>query len=230
MESWGASIMTYKAKENYKDGKLVSDYDKKRFKSLKGHLTNRMELYLIDKALDYACIRPPATIIDVPCGTGRVSIHLAQKGFIVKGIDISPEMVEYTQEKVEGLQLSDRIQVKVGDAEFLPYEDDTFDACVTLRLFGHTPEKNRKRILHELIRVSKNHLILAYYLRNSLQYLIRKRGRERRNIEWYPVSFRQISKELDQERLKKIKKYFLAIGFSETMVVLCLKDKEELQL
>jgi SAM-dependent methyltransferase len=38
---------------------------------------------------------PPATILDVPCGDGRLAHPLATKGYEVSGIDISPENVEH---------------------------------------------------------------------------------------------------------------------------------------
>ncbi|MCC6586617.1 MAG: class I SAM-dependent methyltransferase [Bryobacterales bacterium] len=41
-----------------------------------------------------------ASILDLCCGTGRVSNSVAQRGFRVTGIDISPEMVAYARELV----------------------------------------------------------------------------------------------------------------------------------
>jgi len=48
----------------------------------------------IDKLIAYLQARPGACILDVACGKGRHSIHLAQKGFDVTGIDLSEDSIK----------------------------------------------------------------------------------------------------------------------------------------
>ncbi|MCY9456984.1 class I SAM-dependent methyltransferase, partial [Bacillus inaquosorum] len=43
-------------------------------------------------------------ILDLACGTGEISIRLAEKGFEVTGIDLSEEMLSYAQQKVSSNQ------------------------------------------------------------------------------------------------------------------------------
>ena len=130
------------------------------------------------RALDFAKIKPPARILDVPCGTGRLSIYLACKGYKVVGIDLSSEMVMRTKEKLTLFDLGENITVEEKDAENLTYTENSFDACVSLRLFGHVPEDNRKKIILELKRVTRGILILAYYHKNCIQNLIRRKQRK----------------------------------------------------
>src|ERR1700733_6328828 len=47
----------------------------------------------IDKLIDDLKPSPGATMLDVACGKGRHSIHLAEKGFDVTGIDLSEESI-----------------------------------------------------------------------------------------------------------------------------------------
>lgn len=179
-----------------------------------------MELRLICKALKFARIIPPATILDVPCGTGRLSIHLSQKGFRVRAMDISLEMILYAKEKIKAFNLINEVMLEVGNAEFLPYPDNSFDVCVSLRLFGHTPPKARKKILRELKRTAKKYLVLVYYNKNCLQNFLRKRQRARNQIGWHPISYKQIEEELKETGLKNIKCFPLLLGISETTVIL----------
>ncbi len=215
--------MDYRAKTAYQNKDVVSKYDKERFRSLKGFLTNKMELGRICNALRFAGITFPATILDIPCGTGRLAIYLAQKGFIVKAVDISPQMVSYAKEKLVFLNLTDRITVDQGNAVSLPYPNDRLDVCVSLRLFGHTPSKIRKKILQELKRTTKKYLILVYYHKNCLQNFLRKRQRDGKQFEWHAITYRQIEDELKAAGLKKVKYFPLLIGISETVVVLAKK-------
>ena len=175
--------MEYSAKRVYQNKDIVSKYDKERFKSLKGSLMHKMELGLICKALKFAKVIPPATILDIPCGTGRLSIHLAQKGFKISAMDISQEMISYSKEKIRAINLVNEVIIEVGNAESLPYSDNCFDVCISLRLFGHMPPKVRKKILLELKRVTKKYLILTYYYKNCLQSFFRRRKRDKRQIE-----------------------------------------------
>ena len=135
--------MEYNAKKAFQDKKVVIKYDNFRFRSLKGEVTNWLELRLIDKALKYAHILAPERILDVPCGTGRLSLHLLKRGYSVTGVDILPEMVQYTKERLKKEGIDNEGIAKVEDAEKLSFSDNSFDAGVSLRLLGHTLPENR---------------------------------------------------------------------------------------
>ncbi|MBC7689551.1 MAG: class I SAM-dependent methyltransferase [Aquabacterium sp.] len=48
----------------------------------------------IDKLVNHLQLAPGARILDVACGKGRHSIHMAEKGFDVTGIDLSEDSIE----------------------------------------------------------------------------------------------------------------------------------------
>ncbi len=48
----------------------------------------------IDKLINYLQPAPNASMLDVACGKGRHSIHLAEKGFDVTGIDLSEDSIK----------------------------------------------------------------------------------------------------------------------------------------
>ena len=57
-----------------------------------------------------------AEILELGCGTGRVSIILAEAGFSVTGLDLSFQMLEVFREKLEGKKdLSDKITITCGN-------------------------------------------------------------------------------------------------------------------
>lgn len=47
-------------------------------------------------------IKPNAAIIDVGCGTGEISLRLAEKAYTVTGIDLSEEMLGLRAAKSTG--------------------------------------------------------------------------------------------------------------------------------
>ncbi len=211
--------MKYKAKTSYQKDHTVEEYDKKRFKNIKGRLTNRLEIKLIERALKRIGINPPASIIDVPCGTGRVTLHLLKKGFSVTGTDISSAMVEHTNKSIEKEFGENINKAKVEDAENLSFADNYFDAGVSLRLLGHVPPENRLKILRSLGRVCKKGLVLAYYNRYSLKNIMRRKKRKRKKIPWYPAGRKEIKAELEKSGLKVDRVFYLLRFFSETMLI-----------
>ncbi len=76
-----------------------------------------------------------ARILDVGCGTGRHSIELAKRGFIVTGIDISPGMLAVAKRKAEEANL----QIDFIEADATTFEtSNTYDAalCICEGAFG----------------------------------------------------------------------------------------------
>jgi len=162
--------MSYPAKKAYREESVADLYDKDRFTGCKGKLTHRREMAVMMKALGRAGISAPARILDIPCGTGRLSRYLALRGFRMLGLDISAQMISRGRIGAEQIDRQNIIEFIVGDGDALPFHDGEFDAVVSLRLFGHTPPATRKEILGELRRVVQKYLILAYYNKVSLQY------------------------------------------------------------
>ncbi|UFJ41294.1 class I SAM-dependent methyltransferase [Brevibacillus humidisoli] len=54
-------------------------------------------------------------VLDLACGTGRISIPLAEAGIPVTGIDLSEEMLTSAREKAEQAGVAGRIQFLQGD-------------------------------------------------------------------------------------------------------------------
>lgn len=60
------------------------------------------ELMPILARLVLGALPPGAEVLDLCCGTGRVSQTLVERGFALTGVDISPEMIRYARELVPG--------------------------------------------------------------------------------------------------------------------------------
>ena len=70
---------------------------------------------------------PPARVADLGCGTGSLSVLLADEGYAVDGVDFSPEMVDAAREKAAGRP---GLSFAVGDAAAPPFERGAYDVVL----------------------------------------------------------------------------------------------------
>jgi len=94
---------------------------------------------------------PSRRTLDVACGTGFLTQHLA--GEIV-GIDQSPAMVELAAE------LRRDAEFICADAVPLPFEAGSFDLVFTSHFYGHLLPEERSRFLAEALRVGRRLVIV----------------------------------------------------------------------
>lgn len=70
-----------------------------------------------------------AKVLDVGTGTGFLSLMLAERGHDVVGVDMSKGMLSFAKRKAEERGLD--IDLRIGDAESLDFEDESFDTVVS---------------------------------------------------------------------------------------------------
>lgn len=97
-------------------------------------------------------------LLDLPCGTGRLSGMLVDAGYGYTGADLSPSMLEVSREKWRDKPDAKFVQ---ADGEALPFADGSFDAVLTVRFLNLVPSEPRRRILAEMRRVSRRWIVIA---------------------------------------------------------------------
>jgi demethylmenaquinone methyltransferase / 2-methoxy-6-polyprenyl-1,4-benzoquinol methylase len=92
-------------------------------------------------------------VLDVASGTAAVAIELARAApeRTIVGIDQSPEMLAAGRERVAHAGLAQRIEMREGRAESLPFADAEFDALSFTYLFRYVDDV--PATLRELARV-----------------------------------------------------------------------------
>lgn len=96
-------------------------------------------------------IKPDWKILDVACGTGNTAIPAAKTGAHVTGVDIAANLL--AQARTNARQEDVSIEFEEGDAEDLPFEDNTFDLAISM--FGAMFAPRPERVVSELVRVTK---------------------------------------------------------------------------
>jgi ubiquinone/menaquinone biosynthesis C-methylase UbiE len=73
--------------------------------------------------------RPGERVLDVATGTGWTARRVAARGAMVIGVDLGADLIEAARAAAADARFN--IDFRVGDAEKLPFEDQSFDAVIS---------------------------------------------------------------------------------------------------
>ncbi|HYW78942.1 MAG TPA: class I SAM-dependent methyltransferase, partial [Thermoguttaceae bacterium] len=113
-------------------------------------------------------IEPGAHVLDIPCGTGRVTRLLHEAGFRVTGGDSSQFMVDLARQNHAELQQQSPsvpdVAFELRDVIDTGFDDNQFGAVFSNRLFHHFNEAETRRMgLAELRRISSGPVIVSFF-------------------------------------------------------------------
>ena len=112
---------------------------------------------MCDETLKWAGVDegpPPARVLDVGCGIGGSSRHIARKyGGSGVGITLSPVQANRANELSAAQGFGERLQFQVADALAMPFPDNSFDLVWSMESGEHMPDK--RQFVAELARVCK---------------------------------------------------------------------------
>ena len=102
---------------------------------------------------------PGSWVLDAASGTGLVARELAQRNVRVAALDQSPSMVRRGATAVRAQGLDDRILFTLGQAQSLPFADETFDAVTFTYLLRYVDDP--AATVAELVRVLRPGGVMA---------------------------------------------------------------------
>jgi demethylmenaquinone methyltransferase/2-methoxy-6-polyprenyl-1,4-benzoquinol methylase len=106
------------------------------------------------KVLALVSQRNPKTVLDIATGTGDLALLMAETSAEkIIGLDISAGMLEVGRKKIASANLSNKIEMVLGDSEAMPFEDNSFDAITVA--FGIRNFEHLDLGLQEILRVLK---------------------------------------------------------------------------
>ena len=126
-------------------------YDARRYDSAEGRLFSELELTVLRSWLPLV---PGARILDVPAGTGRLTMALSEFGATLVGADISANMLKVAASKKTGGR-GTHAHLMQGSGAQLPFDDNTFDAVVSFKFFHLIPNDRKPAFIREMTRVLK---------------------------------------------------------------------------
>jgi ubiquinone/menaquinone biosynthesis C-methylase UbiE len=102
--------------------------------------------------VDRLALKRGKRVLDVACGNGNTVIPAARAGADVTGIDIAPYLIQ--QALIRTAEAGVKAEFDIGDAESMPYDDESFDVVLTMfgAMFAPQPDVTAT----ELKRVCKS--------------------------------------------------------------------------
>lgn len=212
-------------KNYYQDNSVADTYDRERFSSLSGRTFDWLEKRMLRKIVRRVVkeVSQPE-VIDVPCGTGRITELLLKMGLKVTGADISREMIEVAQTKCQ--QYETRIHFRQLDLDAADLPENEYDLVTCIRMLHHLNSSTRKGIFKSLSRMSRKYVLVNvsfsspfYRLRRQLKCWLGQ-GISRESSTWA-----QILEETSEAGLKVAGWSFIARYVSEDLILLLEKTK-----
>ena len=148
-------------KNNYLKENVAANYERERFNTNYKRYKHFAE---VESLLEHLQNNNKPEIIEVGCGTGRITQELINRGFSVTPTDVSPAMLsEFAKKK--GLPKP----VLTKDS-ILPFPKNSYKAAVSLRVVWHILNKvEREKFIFELIRVTSGDIIVDFTNRDRVK-------------------------------------------------------------
>jgi ubiquinone/menaquinone biosynthesis C-methylase UbiE len=143
----------------YRDKAVAARYGQSRYSDFQGRINNFFAWRAVKRAL--GAVPAGGKVLDIPCGTGRFSWHLARAGWKTVASDTSEEMMDVGRALGHPGE-TPKPEFFQRDVFKLPYPDGHFDAAVCIRLFNLLDRPDRIRALLELTRVART-VVASYY-------------------------------------------------------------------
>lgn len=134
-----------------------------------------VDLAMVDHFV--ALLADPKRVLDAGCGAGRMMPYLATRGCVVKGVDLSSEMVRRARAD------HPEFPVEAASLAQLPFRESTFDGVLSWYSTIHSPDELVPQALGEIRRVLRlgGVALLGFQTGNEIRDVsdgYRRRGHE----------------------------------------------------
>ena len=154
-------------RDRWRDARVAGEYEARRFGTPLARWKHRRDEELVLALL--ARSGPHASVLDLPCGTGRLFPALARAAPLVLGADLALEMMQAGR----AARPEARVPLFQADALRLPLAAQSVDALVSLRFLFHFEPAERVAMLAEFARVARRAVIVQVRLAASAKHLAR---------------------------------------------------------
>ena len=209
-----------KLKRRYQNKAIAHNYDNERFGHFVGRTFDRLEKRAIKQILRYVrnAVESP-NVLDLPCGTGRITELLLEGGLNVVGADVSEEMLAIGRQRCA--RFSSRIVFQQQDIHNLTLPEHGFDLVTCIRLLHHFGIVDRELILKQLATLTSRFLLINVSY-SSPFYRLRRRCKKvlRFGVPKNSSTWSEIQRETAAAGLTIVTRLFVMPFVSEDLLLL----------
>ena len=97
-----------------------------------------LRLVEINRYIEALALSETDTVLELGCGTGRMTKEIAGRCSKVVALDYSMNMLRSHQRKLRGIT-AERVTLICGDVSYLPFAPDSFSRVCSFQVFEHLP-------------------------------------------------------------------------------------------
>jgi ubiquinone/menaquinone biosynthesis C-methylase UbiE len=182
---------------------------------------DRREKACILKCLE--SIPSGSRVLDLPCGTGRMTRILVSRGYDVTGADVSEAMLSRARDNFREYRKrlgakAPNVQFEIRDVLATGYNNDQFQGISCIRLFHHFDDsETRRRALRELRRICSGSIVVTFlnsFALDKYSSWLKAKIRGQKHDSQLPIPFKTFAADVKAANLKIDKKIAAHWGIS----------------
>ena len=179
-----------------------------------------------EKACILECLKSipsGSRVLDLPCGTGRLTRELVSRGYKVTGADVSEAMLGHARDNYNEYRRQQggkapNVQFEVRDVLATGFNADQFEGITCIRLFHHFDDSDtRRRALRELRRICSGSIVLTFlnsFALDKYSSWLKAKIRRQKHDSQLPIPFKTFAADINAAGLKIDKKIAAHWGIS----------------
>lgn len=221
MAARSSNRLNWDPTKHYQDPKVAENYDRERFDSVAGRVYKALERTSLLRA--FGRMSPGETILDLPCGTGRLAEVLLEAGYRVIGADISDAMLDVARRRLA--RFGEAFTTRIVDAFAVDKVNPVAPAVLCARVLMHFPLEDQIRFVRGASAFSSKYVVITHSLSTPYQRARRavKRLLGHQRPAAYPITNRELERLLRETGLREVARYRPMPAVSEAIIVVATK-------
>jgi magnesium-protoporphyrin O-methyltransferase len=164
-------------------------------------------------------------VLDAGCGTGLLTVELAQHGMQVTAIDLAPHMAQATQRAAVAAGVGALVDARSSDLELVT---GSYHAVACLDVLIHYPTNDLERMVAHLAGMARERMVLTYAphepLLAALHWLGGRFPNANRRTDIQMISERRFTQALNQCGMQVRRTARVSRGFYHVTLVEALRN------